>query len=215
MKILAKEDYFSYLINIKKKLKLYNELLSEGEGIYASEIALKLRTLFTNTNVIRNKDGKKVTKPLITILQEFYDFEFLVGNNEFKDFPDSIKAMFRRENSPIEFFLQIQPNFWFSEKLKKNDIVKSFNGKKMVFLDGKYYSQRGILQIVCNKMEGAHIDEEIPLPPTLIVNAPFIMGQIAKQTIKAIEMIEDFVLNGTENAFIKSTKGKVPDKKNE
>ena len=203
---LSKEGYLEHLVDIRDKLNDFIELIDQGKLGYFKDISLKLRILYLK---------KSGTAPLLDTIEDLFDFEMTVWNSysiseaiENGELPSTFpKPSMEMHNGPL---------MWFGDMGKKKDKIKlidAFKREKMTLINGHYFSVKRIVEVVADKMGGAHIDKKVDdidlLPHSIQILlgnlnlANRIVYDVTRQTIKAIDLILEFIEKGYETEFIK------------
>lgn len=204
--ILTKEGYLVSLMHIRDVL--INELKNINEKqdtFYAAEIAIKLRILYLDMG----------GKALLKAIEELYGFKInvLVGL--------SIKEKIKRNLFPESFtdgLLMNQVNSvisWFGGGHGYKDKVSIFyaiNKNDEIKIKDNFYSYKNIIEIVANKMGGAHIDKNIsdqklfPFSNDILIGglSPAIRAiyDTANTSVFLINMIEKYIDSPFDNDFL-------------
>ena len=196
------DNYIFHLLSIRDRLIDFNQFIEEGRKEYLEDISQKLRILFIR---------KSGTDPLITTVMNLLCAEFVVSVIE--SFEEGLKRKgLEHHLSQVSVGIQNEINYWFEPNLRKIEIIEAFNRSNIVILGNHNYSAKEIVEIMADKMGGAHIDAELMenhlLPHTESVKfgnntlASHFILSASSQAIRAINIIEGFVKNNDASEFI-------------
>ena len=200
---LTKEGYLKELLDVRDKLGDFLTNIKNGKRSYYKDVSLKLRILFFT---------KSGTEPLLKTISDLYDFDIFVAVNysiqEKVDkgmLPASLveKLTFEQINSVVT---------WFERGNELVPIIDALD-RPEVLLSGNRYSYKRIIEVVADKMGGAHIDPEVKDEDLALHMNNLLIGGLppaeraifdtARASIFIIDSIEDFVTNGKNYQFIK------------
>jgi len=200
---LSKEGYLKELLDIREKLDDFLTKINDGKRSYYKDISVKLRILYCT---------KSGTEPLLKTISELYDFDIYVAViysiQEKVDkgmIPPSIadSLVFEQINSVVT---------WFERGSELVPIFEAFE-RPEILLSGNKYSYKGIIEVVADKMGGAHIDPEVENKDLALHMDSLLIGGLppaeralfdtARASIHLINLIEDFIENDNKSPFIK------------
>ena len=196
---LKKEGYLKHLGEIRNQLLDFLELIKKGKIHYIKDVALKLRILYLK---------KSGTKPLLLTISELYNFKISVYSGEslesmIKKLPRSENVIFQQRNSVLS---------WFKNDSKLTNIFDALD-KPDVKIGAKTHSYKRIIEVVADKMGGAHIDKNVDNEDLILHSKEVLIGGMtsaqraifdtARITIMLINMILELIENNKENLFIK------------
>lgn len=206
MATLTKEGYLANLLHIKEVL--INELdnLNKKQDIfYISEIAIKLRILYLD---------KSGTEALLKTIENLYGFKInvLVGSSLSEDIekgllsPSLVESLvFNQINSVVS---------WFGGGHGNKEKVSIFEGinKKEIIINKNQFSYKDIIEIIADKMGGAHIDKNISDEKLIPFFNDILIGglspafrsiyDLANATIILINMIENYIYSPFDSQFL-------------
>jgi hypothetical protein len=155
-----------------------------------------------------NKSG---TKALFTTIEEYLNIEIKVWVRE--TYEEELKRKGLEElidKHSFGYFNEI--DFWLEQGTYKIGLIEAFNRPKSIKIGEHSYSSKEIVEIVADKLGGAHIDPKLDLrtltPQTRSISfgnlnpSEHIIIQTTIQTIKIIEMILDYVNLKSKSNFI-------------
>jgi hypothetical protein len=202
MKKLGKEDYIKHLNSINKRLILFYELAVNGNKDLIEDLALKIRILYMR---------KSGTEPLLKIIQNLFGFNFHVWVRE--TFEEELKRKgLEHLSESMSFGYSNQIEFWIEDGDSKIEIIEAFNRPNSLKIGKFSYSAKEIIEIVADKLGGAHIDPKLNerslAPQTQNIqfgifnmSEHFIL-ETTKQTIVINKLILEYVLNNKQSEFI-------------
>lgn len=206
---LSSEGYVNHLKDIKIKLVNFLHEIDSGNLSYVIEIAAKLRILYMK---------KSGNEPLFCILMNKFNFTFQVCLSltieELMQKGIALGKFSEASRDSMTFSFNNHPVNWFDGVIahRKVDIIEAFNKENQINIGSNSFSLRKIVEVIADKMGGAHIDSNVA-DKDLIVHsdnrklgglniANRVIYDLARMTIQAIEMVEEFIHNKKENAFI-------------
>lgn len=202
---LTKEGYLHHLLDIKEKLHDFLQLVNNGKYTYIRDVCLKLRILYIS---------KSREASLLESIQKEFDFKFSV----FKSY--SISEHIIRGTLPRDFPKPDTEIFtgvsrWFTQTDEMIPLLEAFEKNGTILINGYFFSLKNIIEVIADKMGGAHIDKKIKDIDLIPHAENFLIGNltianniayiVANQTILLIEHIEKFIETETESIFIKKT----------
>jgi len=191
------------LATIWLRLKEAREKYHAGDKSRIADSMLQLRKLYLD------KGGKSVLK----LTQDRFNFTFTVFDfptlfEEFENDPDFLKET---KNSLLHY---IHGNHisWLDNGERTKPLLEVLN-KKIFITTGTEFSAKDIIEIIADKMGGAHFDENIPDEKLKLFTTIAMFGEV-NQTIQLIEsmintsiLILDILLNyllfGVKTVYIK------------
>ena len=199
---LTKAGYLKELLDIRDKLNDFLSNIKSGKRTYYKDVSIKLRILYC---------AKSGTEPLIKTISDLYDFDVLVSVNYsiqekiYKGLlPASLgdKLAFEQINSVVT---------WFERGNKLVPIIDALD-RPEVLLRGNRYSYKNIIEVVADKMGGAHVDPEVKDEDLALHMDNLLIGGLppaeralfdtARASIYVINSIEDYVTNGKNYQFV-------------
>lgn len=204
---LTDRGYFEELKDLGKKLQDFIAHFEKGEVSYYKDIAIKLRILYL---------FKSKAKPLLKTVSEIFGFKVKVFINY------TISERIEKGLIPEDIgrgllnslVIEINNNTanWFT---KGKDLIDIFDAldRKEIFIGGKHYSYKEIIEYAADKMGGAHVDkhhDETHISMHLsdgfhIGGLPIAQRAIldtGRESITLINHIIDFIENGEESTFV-------------
>jgi len=199
---LKSNDYIQHLESIHRKLVFFLEAINNGNHDLIVDLALKLRILFMR---------KSGTEPLFTMIERSLNIELKVW------VPETFEEELRRkglDNLIDEFtfgyFNEI--DFWLEIGNSKIGLIDAFNRPKAVKIINHIFSVKQIVEIVADKLGGAHIDPKLDERTLALQSRNISFGglnisehtimQTTKQTIKIIDNLLDFIYTGNASELI-------------
>jgi hypothetical protein len=197
---LTKEGYLKHLIDIKYKISDFMAFIDDDKVSYFNDISLKLRILYMR---------KSGTNPLLQTIQSLYNFDISVWI--LYSPAEAVEKGLMKDHGFIKQYHN-GPMFWFEKGKEMNNIVDAFNRDKAIQIEDHFFSVKKIVEVVADKMGGAHIDEKVSDIDLLPHSNNFLIGNLnlaqraiydtAENTVKAISIIEEFIETNKENVFI-------------
>lgn len=199
---LKLQDYISHLNSIHRKLIFFLDSINQGNHDLIVDLALKLRILYIN---------KSGTKPLFSTIEHFLNVKIKVWVRE--TFEEEMKRKGLEDLiGSITFGYFNEIDFWLEKGTYKVGIIEAFNRPKSIIIGEHSYSAKEIVEIVADKLGGAHIDHKLDVrtltPQTRSISfgrlntSEHIIIQTTIQTIKIIEILFDFINTRKFSEFI-------------
>ena len=199
---LKLQDYISHLTSIHRKLVFFLDSFNQGNHDLIVDLALKLRILFMN---------KSGTKALFSKIEQNLNIEIKVWVRE--TFEEELKRKGLEhliDKHTFGYFNEI--DFWLEEGTYKISLIEAFNRPKSIKIGEHNYSAKEIVEIVADKLGGAHIDPKLDArsltPQTRSISfgslntSEHIIIQTTFQTIKIIEILLDYINTKLPSEFI-------------
>ncbi len=199
MATLTNEGYLTELLDIKEKLEDFVILISQGRATYFKDVALKLRILYC----------KK--RPLLKEIELRFLVQCMVAIKY------SIEEQVARGMLPaslldgLHFQVKCNASTWFERGHELVPIWIALE-RDAVILTNESYSLRRIIEVMADRMGGAHIDQSVPDADLKLYNsqtqiggfslAESVLFDVARSSIKLIELIEDKLIGGNASRFI-------------
>lgn len=202
MKELKLHDYISHLTSIQRKLVLFLDSYNQGNHDLIVDLALKLRILYMN---------KSGTKALLTTIEDCLNVEIKVWVRE------TFNEELRRKGledliDKISFGYFNEIDFWLEKGVYKVGIIEAFNRPKSIKIGEHSYSSKEVVEIVADKLGGAHIDPKLDTRSITPQNRSISFGnlntsehiiiQTTIQTIKIIQIILNYINTQIKSEFI-------------
>ena len=194
---LKKEGYLNHLKRIKEKLKLYLNLYLDGHDIMTSDLSVKLRTLYMH---------KSGNKPLLKTIEELYGFRIYVHYLNIQ----------QREPMPFFWFNYVADGWFENDFINMQPLFEVLRKEeKQIRIENIDFSYYDVIELYCDKMEGAHLDDKIPDELFNIVNSgirinnrdmsKYVIHSVAFGTVEIINKIEEFLKTGNYNEYIRKS----------
>lgn len=203
MATLTREGYLANLLHIREVLiDELDNLNKKQNTFYIAEIAIKLRILFLD---------KSDTEALLKTIENLYGFKInvLVGSSLSEDIekgPSLVESLvFNQINSVVS---------WFGGGHGNKEKVSIFEGinKKEIIINKNQFSYKDIIEIIADKMGGAHIDKSIPDEKLIPFFNDILVGglspafraiyDLANASIMLINMIENYIYSPFDSQFL-------------
>lgn len=194
--------YLKELFEQRSKILDFLEMINQGRIEYYKELALKLRVLYID---------KSRRKSLLRVISDRFAIDLYVWTR--RALHDSVKNN-QNTQEILKNVLFIQTNSVATWFIKGAEFISPFDAleREDLFLRGKYYSYRSVIEVVADK-QAAHIDEDFPDDHFLmqkdnivLLDLPISLRAIydtAIATIELINKIEKFLCSGVENPHIR------------
>jgi|GEM_PF-2786644 len=199
---LKLQDYVDHLKSIHKKLVFFLDSFNQGNHDLVVELALKLRILYMN---------KSRTKALFSTIEKILNVELKVWVRE------TFEEEMRRKGldhliDTLSFGYFNEIDFWLEKGTYKVGLIEAFNRPKSLKIGDHSYSAKEIVEIVADKLGGAHIDHKLDERALTPQNRSIAFGKLntsehfiirtTVQTIKIIEILLDFIETRNTSEFI-------------
>jgi len=192
---LTKEGYLEELLDIREKLRDFIDFIDKGKLSYFKDISLKLRILYCK---------KSGTKQLISIIEELFSFNVKVFISYTMEelvqkgvVPESILKNLQVEqvNSVVT---------WFERGHEIVDIHTALLREEVLY-NGKKHSYKRIIEVMADKMGGAHIDKAVDDNDLHLHSDSLLLGglpiaqralyDLARASVQLIDIIEENFTN--------------------
>ncbi|MFA7284733.1 MAG: hypothetical protein WC004_02840 [Candidatus Absconditabacterales bacterium] len=151
------------LVEIRDKLIDFLEKMDQGKLAYMKDIALKLRVLYFK---------KSGTEGLLKVVQNLFGFKIQVQVNYTYEEKVAKGLISKNLLQGLHMEQVNSPVSWFEFGDAVMDIESALN-REEIFLNGKRYNYKKIIEIVADKMD-AHIDHTVP-DEDLVLHSPEIL----------------------------------------
>ncbi len=190
---LKLEDYISHLTSIQRKLVFFLASYNQGNHDLIVDLALKLRILYIN---------KSGTKALFLTIEKHLNIELKVWIR--KSFDEELrKKGLEQLINQYSFAYNNEIDFWLENGTNKISLIEAFNRPKAIKIGEHYYSAKELVEIVADKLGGAHIQSKLNdrclTPQTRSIlfgdlnTYEFFIIQTTDQTIKIIDSLLNFI----------------------
>lgn len=200
---LTLTDYLHALVSIKEKLISFKTMVINGNSSYLEDLSLKLRILYIK---------KSGTDPLFKTVFKLLKMDFQVWVSESLD-----EEMTRKgktiTSKDFSFFINNEIQMWFQHGYKKVNLIEALERINVLKINDEFYSSKQIIEIMSDRLGGAHFDSKLkdrdilPFIKSISIGennlATHFIISATEQTITAITMIEEFIITGEENEYIK------------
>ena len=202
MRELSLHDYIEHLRSIQSRLENFIREFERGNRDYIQDIALKLRILFIH---------KSVTKALFTTIQTLLGVQIRVWVRESRDEELKRKGLDHLiDQQSISCFNEVQ--FWLEKGDSKTEIIEAINRPKALVIGPYNYSVKKVIEIVADKLGGAHIDpilDKNSLAPQYngvsfggLNSSEYFILMTARVSVELIKSVLQFAKDRTETDFI-------------
>jgi len=199
---LKSQDYIEHLLSIHRKLVFFLEAINDGNHDLIVDLALKLRILYMK---------KSRTEALFTMIERSLKIELKVWVRETFEEELRLKGLeYLIDKHSFGCFNEI--DFWLEKGKYKIGLIEAFNRPNSLKIGKHSYSTKQIVEIVADKLGGAHIeprlDKRTLKPQTRSITfgrlntSEHVILQTTIQTIKIIETLLDFINTGNDSEFI-------------
>lgn len=198
---LQNEGYLNHLEDIHNKINDFINLVNQGKTSYLIDIALKIRLLYMD---------KSGSPALLKKIQEIYNIEIIVWVRptiveliEKGELPESLRPAIYFHNPATR---------WLDKGREKQDLISAFQRESQVIIDEHSYSIKKIIEVVADKMGGAHLDQKVSDKDLILHNDDIMLANLnfanrtiydtAITTLEIIKLILDKIKFGKNSEFI-------------
>jgi hypothetical protein len=171
---LQNEGYLNHLEDIHNKIVDFIDLVNHGKTSYLIDIALKLRLLYMD---------KSGSPALIKKIQEIYNIEIVVWVRP--TIVELIESGELHESLRPSIYFHNPVTRWLDKGREKQNLFSAFQKESQVIINEYSFSVKKIIEVVADKMGGAHIDQKVADKDLILHNDDVLLANLnfANRTI--------------------------------
>jgi hypothetical protein len=198
---LQNEGYLNHLEDIHNKITDFIDLVNQGKISYLIDIALKIRLLYMD---------KSGSPALLKKIQEIYNIEIIVWVRptiveliEKGELPESLRPAMYFHNPATR---------WLDKGREKQDLISAFQRESQVIINEHSFSVKKIIEVVADKMGGAHLDQKVSDKDLILHNDDIMLANLnlanrtiydtAITTLEIIKLVLDKIKLKKNSEFI-------------